>query len=83
MKTKLIYIIAAFLTFAASDATTTRQDKKAHIQIVYQETGNGDYRLYLFGSERALVCEEKAITVVQQGDAVSPLVLECSHGGAK
>ena len=78
MKTKLIYILAAFLTFAASNATTTRQPK-AHIQIVYQETGNGDYRLYLFGSERALVCEEKAITVVQQGDAVSPLVIECLH----
>jgi hypothetical protein len=78
MKTKLIYILAAFLTFTASSATTTRQPK-AHIQIVYQETGNGDYRLYLFGSERALVCEEKAITVVQQGDAVNPVVIECRH----
>ncbi len=75
---KAIYILEALLTFAASNATTTRQPK-AHIQIVYQETGNGNYRLYLFGSDRALVCEEKPITIVQQGDAVSPVVLECKH----
>lgn len=75
---KAIYILAAFLTFAASNATTGRQPK-AHIQIVYQETGNGNYRLYLFGSDRSLVCEEKPITIVQQGDAVSPVVLECRH----
>jgi hypothetical protein len=75
---KAIYILAALLTFAAAGATTGRQPK-AHIQIVYQEQPNGDYRLYLFGSDRTLVCEEKPITIVQQGDAVSPVVLECRH----
>ncbi len=75
---KLIYIgAAALLTFAAAGAVTTTH--KAKIQIVYQEQSNGDYRLYLFGSERSLVCEEKSVRIVEQGDAVSPLVIECKH----
>ena len=80
-RTNLAYFFAlAALGAAAATGTGNATTKpKAHIQIVYQETGNGDYKLYLFGSERSLVCEEKAITVVQQGDAVNPVVIECRH----
>ena len=75
---KALYIVAGLLlTFASADSATRKP--KASIQVVYQEQQNGDYRLFLFGSDRALVCEEKAITVVQQGDAVNPVVLECRH----
>lgn len=84
--TKLIYIVAALgLVFTSVGATGSQgsSKQKSSIQIVYQPTANGDYRLYLFGSDRVLVCEEKEIKVVQQGDAVSPVVLECNHGGDK
>lgn len=77
---KAIYILAGLLlVFASADATGRQQ--KARIELVYQPGDNGDYRLFLFGGERVLVCEEKAIRIVQQGDAVNPLVIECSHGG--
>ncbi len=78
MKTNLVYILAALaLTLVSADATTTQP--KTKIQMVYQEQSNGDYRLYLFGSNRALICEEKPIQIVQQGDAVNPVILECKH----
>ena len=64
------------LTFATSDATTSRKSK---IEMVYKAEANGDYRLFLFGSDRTLVCEEKPLKIVQQGDAVNPVVLECKH----
>lgn len=74
---KLIYIgAAALLTFAAAGAATSH---KAKITLVYEPQSNGDYRIFLFGEDRTLVCEEKNITVVSQGDAVNPLVLECKH----
>ncbi len=38
-------------------------------------------RLFLFGSDRTLVCEEKAPKIVAEGDAVNPMIIECSHGG--
>lgn len=77
MKQKLIFAAALLLlTFAASDAATSR---KGSIKVVYQADANGDYRLFLFGSDRALVCEEKAIQVVSQGDAVNPVVIACKH----
>jgi hypothetical protein len=77
MKSKLTVLFALVLmTFAASSATVTR---KATIKTFFQEQPNGDYRLFIFGSDRSLVCEEKPITVVQQGDAVSPVVIECKH----
>lgn len=74
---KFLYIGAALLTFAAAGAATSRS--KASIHVVYLPQENGDYRLFLFGSDRTLVCEEKAIKVVEQGDAVNPLVIECKH----
>jgi hypothetical protein len=77
MKQKLIFAIAlVLLTFAASDATTSRKSK---IEMVYKAEANGDYRLFLFGSDRTLVCEEKPLKIVQQGDAVNPVVIECRH----
>jgi hypothetical protein len=77
MKQKLIFAAALLvLTFAASDATTAR---KGSIKIVYQADANGDFRVFLFGSDRALVCEEKAIQVASQGDAVNPVILSCKH----
>jgi hypothetical protein len=82
---KSIYILAGLLTFASAGAGTTRTGGttrapgRARIEVVYQPQPNGDYRLYLFGSDRTLVCEEKDITMIQQGDAVSPLVLSCDH----
>jgi hypothetical protein len=80
--TKATYILtAAVLTFASVDAGS-RQSAKARIEIVYQGQENGDYRLYLFGSGRALVCEEQAVQVVEQGDAIRPMVLECKHNTA-
>jgi hypothetical protein len=77
MGKKLIYTAAILLlTFAASDATTRTQSK---IEIVYQPQANGDYRLFLFGSDRKLVCEEKPLKIVQDGDAINPIVIECKH----
>jgi hypothetical protein len=73
---KAIYVIAALLAFASANGTTRA---KSHIQVVYQPQPNGDYRLYLFGSDRTLVCEEKRLRIVQQGDAASPVVIECKH----
>ena len=52
---------------------------RASIKTVFEEQPNGDYRLFIFGTNRALVCEEKQITVVQQGDDLNPIVIECSH----
>ncbi len=75
---KLLYIgAAALLTFAAAGAATGSH--KATIKTVVQEDANGDYRLFIFGSNRILVCEEKPIRIVEQGDAVNPLVIECKH----
>jgi len=76
MKAKLVYIGALFALLLASASAANR---KAGIQMVYRSEPNGDYRLYIFGSERALVCEEKTIKIIDQGDAVNPLVLECKH----
>lgn len=75
---KAIYIIAGLLlVFASADATS--RTTKTRIEMVYQPGANGDYRLFLFGGDRTLVCEEKAIRIVEQGDAVNPLVIECKH----
>ena len=73
---KVLYILAGFLAFASAGGTTRA---KSHIEVVYQPQSNGDYRLYIFGSDRTLVCEEKDLRIVEQGDAVSPVVLECKH----
>lgn len=72
---KLLYLGAVLLTFAAADAAV----RKSTIRVVYIPQENGDYRLFLFGSDRSLVCEEKDIRVVAQGDAINPLVVECKH----
>lgn len=73
---KIIYIGAALLlTFASAGGA----GRKSSIKIVYLPQENGDYRIYLFGSDRSLVCEEKAIKVLEQGDAVNPVVIECKH----
>ena len=72
-----IYAAALLLTFAAASATGPTHHST--IKTVYVPQANGDYRIYLFGSERTLVCEEKNITIVSQGDAVNPLVIECKH----
>jgi hypothetical protein len=76
MKAKFIYCLVALLAFGAAGATTGRTSS---IKVVYIAQDNGDYRLYLFGSDRKLVCEEKPIQVVSQGDAVNPVVIECKH----
>lgn len=76
MKMKLILALLA-LTFVSADATT--KQPKSTIRFEYMEQANGDYRLFLFGSDRSLVCEEKDIRVVEQGDAVNPVVLSCDH----
>jgi hypothetical protein len=53
--------------------------KGDRIKIVFNEEPNGDYRVLLYGSDRSLVCEEQDIKIIQQGDAVKPLVIECRH----
>jgi hypothetical protein len=77
MGRKAIYISAALLLAFASANAVSR--KASTIHVVYQPAENGDFRLFLFGSDRTLVCEEKAIKIVQQGDAENPVILECSH----
>lgn len=72
----LILATIALSGLAAALGTTSH---KATIKVQYIEQPNGDYRVFLFGSDRSLVCEEKTITVVQQGDAVNPVVIECKH----
>lgn len=74
---KFIYIAAALLAFAAAGAATGRT--KSTINVVYVPQANGDYRLFLFGGDRALVCEEKPLRIVEQGDAINPVVIECKH----
>ena len=74
---KLIYFGALLLlTFASAGGAA----RKSTIRVVFTEQANGDYRVFLFGSDRSLVCEESKVRVVQQGDAVNPLVIECQHG---
>lgn len=58
---------------------TEQRDASSAIQVAFHERANGDYRLSLTAADRALVCEEKDVTIVQQPDAVHPLILECSH----
>ena len=78
MGRKLLYIAASLLlVFASADATSRTSTNK--IQIVYEPQENGDYRLFLFGSNRTLVCEEKRLRIVQDGDAINPVVIECKH----
>lgn len=72
----MLYTAAVLLLVFASAGAVTRKSK---IEIVYQPQPNGDYRLFLFGSDRTLVCEEKKIQIVEQGDAINPVVIECSH----
>jgi len=73
---KAIYIGALLLlTFASAGGAA----RKSTIKVIFTEQANGDYRVFLFGSDRSLVCEESAIHIVQQGDAVNPLVIECQH----
>ena len=78
MGRRLVYLSAALLlTFASADATS--RTPKSQINLEYRGQPNGDYRLFIFASDRALVCEEKDIQIVQQGDAINPLVIECKH----
>lgn len=83
MKAKLIYGIAALiLVFASAGAASRGAGKSSiHMEYVPQPDGNGDYMLYIFASDRLLVCEEQKIRIVEQGDALHPVVLECKHGG--
>lgn len=70
-----IFLLLAFASAGAATHTTP----KAKIQLIYQAQPNGDYRLFLFGGDKALVCEEKDIKIVSQGDAVNPLIIACDH----
>ena len=71
---------AAFVALTALCANATgARSAKSKIELVYQSQANGDYRLFLFGSDRTLVCEEQHIKVVSDGDAVNPVVIECKH----
>jgi hypothetical protein len=78
MKRAMLIVTSLILALASADATTTRTPK-AQIKVVYQGQANGDYRLYIFGSDRTLVCEERDLRIVKQGDAISPVVIECKH----
>jgi hypothetical protein len=77
MTKKALYIVAACLLAFASAGAGSRT--KSTIKVLYMPQSNGDYRLFIFGSDRTLVCEEKDIKIVQQGDAVNPVVIECRH----
>lgn len=72
-------ILAAFLALAFVSADATPKPPKCEITVTFMAQENGDYRLFIFGSNHLLVCEEKAIQIVQQGDAINPLVIECKH----
>jgi hypothetical protein len=77
MKSKLIYAGAVLvMAFAAAGGATSH---KATIKTLMQEDANGDYRLFIFGSDRILVCEEKPIKLISQGDSINPIVIECRH----
>jgi hypothetical protein len=71
-------ILGALMLFSFVSADATSKHKSS-IEMIYQPLPNGDFRLSLYGSDRALVCEEKDIKIIQQGDAVNPLVFECKH----
>jgi hypothetical protein len=72
-------ILAALLALAFVSADAAPRTPKSEIRVTFMEQENGDYRLFIFGSDHILVCEEKDIRIVQQGDAVNPVVLECKH----
>jgi hypothetical protein len=74
MKAKYLYLFAAFLAFGSAGAVTNDD-----VRTYYEGKENGDFKLYLFGSHRALVCEEKDIQIIDQGDAIHPVILECKH----
>ena len=71
---KIIAVVALALILVL-DATTPKE----RIKVVFNEEPTGDYRVFLYGSDRSLVCEEQDIKIIQQGDAVKPMVIECRH----
>jgi hypothetical protein len=75
IRTAAFVLLTAFCASAAGTARSAR----SKIEIIYQGQSNGDYRIFLFGSDRALVCEEQHLRVVSDGDAVNPVVIECKH----
>ena len=74
-----ISAIAAIILGVLGGIAQGASSHRTKIEIVYEPQANGDYRLFLFGSDRSLVCEEKPIQIVNQGDAMNPVVLECKH----
>lgn len=80
MGRKSLYIAAVLLmVFASANATSHTTKSSIHVEYIPQPNGNGDYLLYIFASDRMLVCEEKAVKIVDQGDAIHPIILECKH----
>ena len=78
--TVLLLTLAALVVARFSHAATRGSGKTSiNIEYVPNPSGNGDYRLFIFSSNRLLVCEEQPIKIVEQGDAVNPIVLECKH----
>jgi hypothetical protein len=72
-----VFVLCCLAGAGASSVGT--RTAKAKIEMIYQGQSNGDYRLFLFGSERSLVCEEQHLHIVADGDAVNPVVIECKH----
>jgi hypothetical protein len=77
-KLRTAVFVLCCLAGAGASSVGTRATK-AKIEMIYQGQSNGDYRLFLFGSERSLVCEEQHLHIVEDGDAVNPVVIECKH----
>jgi hypothetical protein len=76
---KIIMALALLCAFSLSNATTTRATGNK-ITMVYHEDEKGDWVLHLYGNNRQLVCEEKAITVIEPADPVDePLEIRCKH----
>jgi len=73
-KLLLVSIASSAIAFAGGFCVAHQSQP---IHTIFAEQPNGDYRVTLSG--RSLVCEERDVQILQQPDAVTPLVLECKH----
>ena len=71
---KLLYIAAAFLTFAASDATGRKSGDK--IQVVYREQPTGEWQMFVFG---ASCPTHQNMQVIYPKDPTQPIEIECDN----
>lgn len=73
---RIIYIGAALLAFASAGGAS----RKAGVQVVVRQQGNGEWQMYIFGLP-ACPSPGKNAQVVFATDQTRPLEVECDAVG--